>query len=398
MIVQRTFLGGRRWTRPWRIRVDTMAGGTSNLTMTNYMRSGSEDYPILTNWGDGTQTVSKDIVSHTYASDGDYVISHYSLDNFDTAYLKNGSHKNIVEVIDPFPRLPSVGDGYSRTFSGDDYLQAIPSNLFDNNADFITNLSFTFFKIKGGPLRIPSGLFKSLTKLSNISNTFNSSVLDYIPDGLFEGMTTLFGADKTFESAKASYSGNRIFAGCTGLTSIAHCFNNAKIPVFGDDTFNGCTGVTRDNTYTFRGTTSTKNVGARTFANCTNIRQGGYNFSGTTSNSPTMELESIGDYTWQNCTSFVNIDCFLQNVPKLKTLPPHTFSGCTKLNSFGYIFQDAPALGAMDLYLDRCPTDNRFSFQGVPDMTPTTQRVIHVPSGCTIASGYPNKYRIVADR
>lgn len=66
----------------------TRAGGTSNLTMTNYMRSGSEDYPIITNWGDGTQTVSKDIVSHTYASDGDYVISHYSLDNFDTAYLK----------------------------------------------------------------------------------------------------------------------------------------------------------------------------------------------------------------------------------------------------------------------------------------------------------------------
>lgn len=28
MIVQRTFLGGRRWTGPWRIRVDTMAGGT----------------------------------------------------------------------------------------------------------------------------------------------------------------------------------------------------------------------------------------------------------------------------------------------------------------------------------------------------------------------------------
>lgn len=398
MIVQRTFLGGRRWTRPWRIRVDTMAGGKSRLTTTNYMRSGSEDYPIITNWGDGTQTVSKDIASHTYASDGDYVISHYSLDNFDTAYLKVGSHKNIVEVIDPFPRLPSVGDGYYRTFYEDDYLQAIPSNLFDNNADFITNLSFTFYNIKGGPLRIPSGLFKSLTKLSNISNTFNSSVLDYIPDGLFEGMTTLLGADKTFESAKASYSGNRIFAGCTGLTSIAHCFNNAKIPVFGDDTFNGCTGVTRDNTYTFRGITSTKNIGARTFANCTNIIQGGYNFSGTATNRPTMELESIGDYTWQNCTSFTNIDYFLQNVPKLKTLPPHTFSGCTKLNSFGYIFQDAPALGAMDLYMDSCPTDNSSSFQGVPDMTPTTQRVIHVLSGCTITSGYPNKYRIAADR
>ena len=398
MIVQRTFLGGRRWSRPWRIRVDTMAGGTSNLTMTNYMRSGSEDYPIITNWGDGTQTVSKDIASHTYASDGDYIISHYSLDNFVSASLLAGGHKNIVEVIDPFPRLPSVGDGYYRTFYNDYYLQAIPSNLFDNNADFITKLGFTFYGIKRGPLRIPSGLFKSLSKLTHITSIFSESVLDYIPDGLFEGMTTIGGADRTFEKAKASYSGNRIFAGCTGLTSIDHCFNNAKIPVFGDDTFNGCTGVTRDNTNTFRDITSTKNIGARTFANCINIRQGGYNFSGTTSNSPTMELESIGDYTWQNCTSFTNIDGFLQNVPKLKTLPPHTFSGCTKLNSFGYIFQDAPALGAMDLYLDNCPTNNSSSFQGVPDMTVATQRVIHVPSGCAMSSGYPNKYRVVADR
>lgn len=398
MLVQRTFLGGRRWPRPWRIRVDTMAGGTSNLTMTNYMRSGSEDYPIITNWGDGTQTVSKDIVSHTYASDGDYVISHYSLDNFDTAYLENGSHKNIVEVIDPFPRLPSVGDGYSRTFYEDNYLQAIPSNLFDNNADFITNLGFTFYGIKGGPLRIPSGLFKSLSKLTLITSIFSESVLDYIPDGLFEGMTTIVGADRTFENAKASYSGNRIFAGCTGLNSIDHCFNNAKIPVFGDDTFNGCTGVTRDNTNTFRGITSTKNIGARTFANCINIRQGGYNFSGTDSNIPIMELESIGDYTWQNCTSFTYIGKFLHNVPKFKTLPPHTFSGCTKLNSFGYIFNDAPALGAMDLYLDSCPSFYEPPFLGVPDMTPTTQRVIHVPSGCTSTSEYPNKYRVVADR
>ena len=397
MIVQRTFLGSRRWARPWRIRVDTRAGGTSNLTMTNYMRSGSEDYPIITNWGDGTQTVSKDIASHTYASDGDYIISHYSLDNFVSASLLNGGHKKIVEVIDPFPRLPSVGDGYYRTFYNDYYLQAIPSNLFDNNADFITKLGFTFYGIKGGPLRIPSGLFKSLSKLTLITSIFSESVLDYIPDGLFEGMTTIVGADRTFEKAKASYSGNRIFAGCTGLTSIDHCFNKAKIPVFGDDTFNGCAGVTEYNTNTFRDITSTKNIGARTFANCTNIRQGGYNFSGSSSDN-NMMLESIGDYTWQNCTSLTNIDCFLQNVPKLKTLPPHTFSGCTRINSFGYIFQDAPALGAMDLYLDSCPTDNRSSFQGVPDMTAATQRVIHVPSGCAMSSKYPNKYRVVADR
>lgn len=397
MIVQRTFLGGRRWTGPWRIRVDTRAGGTSNRTITNYMRSGSEDYPIITNWGDGTQTVSKDIASHTYASDGDYIISHYSLDNFVSASLLDGGHKNIVEVIDPFPRLPSVGDGYYRTFREDDYLQAIPSNLFDNNADFITKLGFTFYGIKGGPLRIPSGLFKSLSKLTLITSIFYESVLDYIPDGLFEGMTTIVSADRTFEKAKASYSGNRIFAGCTGLTSIDHCFYNAEIPVFGDDTFNGCAGVTRYNTNTFRDITSTKNVGARTFANCTNIRQGGYNFSGSFSDT-NMKLESIGDYTWQNCTSLTNIDFFLQYAPKLKTLPPHTFSGCTKINSFGYIFQDAPALGAMDLYLDSCPTHNSISFQGVPDMTAATQRVIHVPSGCAMSSKYPNKYRVVADR
>lgn len=397
MIVQRTFLGGRRWTGPWRIRVDTRAGGTSNLTIANYMRSGSEDYPIITNWGDGTQTVSKDIASHTYASDGDYIISHYSLDNFVSASLLNGGHENIVEVIDPFPRLPSVGNGYSRTFYEDYYLQAIPSNLFDNNADFITNLGFTFYGIKGGPLRIPSGLFKSLSKLTLITSIFSESVLDYIPDGLFEGMTTIVSADRTFEKAKASYSGNRIFAGCTGLTSIDHCFYKAEIPVFGDDTFNGCAGVTRYNTNTFRDITSTKNVGARTFANCTNIGQGGYNFSGSFSDT-NMKLESIGDYTWQNCTSLTNIDFFLQYAPKLKTLPPHTFSGCTKINSFGYIFQDAPALGAMDLYLDSCPTHNSISFQGVPDMTAATQRVIHVPSGCAMSSKYPNKYRVVADR
>ena len=398
MIVQRTFLGSRCWTGPWRIRVDTMAGGTSNLTMTNYMRSGSKDYPILTDWGDGTRTVSKDIASHTYTSDGDYVISHYSLDNFNTAYLKNGSHESIVEVIDPFPRLPLMGDGFSSVFSYDSYLQTIPSNLFDNNADFITSLSGTFLAITGGPLRIPSGLFKSLTKLSNISGTFLRSVLDYIPDGLFEGMTTIVDADQTFVEAKASYSGNRIFAGCTGLTNIDHCFNNAKIPVFGNDTFNGCTGVTIDNAYTFSGITSTKNVGARTFANCTNIKQGAYNFCRTTNKGPTMELESIGDYTWQNCTSLTDTVYFLKNVPKLKTLPPHTFSGCTKLTQASYLlYEDAPAFGAMDLYMDSC-FHTSLGFKGVPDMTPTTQRVIHVPSGCTKRSRYPNKYRVVADR
>ena len=37
MIVQRTFLGSRRWTGPWRIRVDTMAGGISDLTVTMYL-------------------------------------------------------------------------------------------------------------------------------------------------------------------------------------------------------------------------------------------------------------------------------------------------------------------------------------------------------------------------
>lgn len=398
MIVQRTLLGGRRWTGPWRIRVDTKAGGTSNLTIKNYMGSKSSSYPILTDWGDGTHTASKAIVSHTYASDGDYVISHYSLDNFDTAYLKNGSHENIVEVIDPLPRLPLMGDGFSSVFSYDSYLQTIPSNLFDNNADFITSLSGTFLAITGGPLRIPSGLFKSLTKLSNISGTFLRSVLDYIPDGLFEGMTTIVDADQTFTKAKASYSGNRIFAGCTGLTSIGHCFNNAEIPVFGDDTFNGCTGITNGNTYTFSGTTSTKNVGARTFANCTNIGQGGYNFCRTTSNGPTMELESIGDYTWQNCTSLTDTIYFLKNVPKLKTLPPHTFSGCTKLTQASYLlYEDAPAFGAMDLYMDSC-FHTSLGFKGVPDMTPTTQRVIHIPRRCGAVSGYPSKYTVVADR
>lgn len=87
MIVQRTFLGGRRWTGPWRIRVDTKAGGSSNLTIRNYMR-GSSGHPILTDWGDDTRTISISESSHTYASDGDYIISHYSLDNFNTAYLK----------------------------------------------------------------------------------------------------------------------------------------------------------------------------------------------------------------------------------------------------------------------------------------------------------------------
>lgn len=96
MIVQRTFLGGRRWTGPWRIRVDTKAGGSSNLTIRNYMR-GSSGHPILTDWGDDTRTISISESSHTYASDGDYIISHYSLDNFNTAYLKNGSHKILLK-------------------------------------------------------------------------------------------------------------------------------------------------------------------------------------------------------------------------------------------------------------------------------------------------------------
>lgn len=397
MIVQRTLLGSRRWTGPWRIRVDTKAGGSSNLRISNYMHS-SSSHPILTDWGDGTHTVSNDIVSHTYASDGDYIISHYSLDNFSTALLLYGGHKNIVEVLDPFPRLPFVGNGFDQTFWNDDYLQTVPSNLFDNNADFITTLGSTFRGIKGGPLHIPAGLFKRLTKLSDIYTTFTESVLDYIPDGLFEGMTTIVDAERTFEEAKASYSGNRVFAGCTGLTTINYCFNNAEIPVFGDDTFNGCTGVTKGNTYTFRGITSTKNVGARTFANCTNIEYGHFNFTAINKSGPTMELELIGDYTWQNCTSLTDTIYFLANVPKLKTLPPHTFSGCVKLTQATYLlFNDAPAFGAMDLYMDSCFHTN-LGFKGVPDMTPTTQRVIHIPRRCGAVSGYPNKYTVVADR
>jgi len=399
MIVQRTFLGGRRWTGPWRIRVDTKAGGTSNLTMTNYMSSSSSSYPILTDWGDGTHTVSKDIASHTYASDGDYVISHYSLDNFNTALLlTNGGHKNIVEVIDPFPRLPSMGDGYSQTFREDDYLQTIPSNLFDSNADFITNLVYTFYGIKGGPLHIPAGLFKNLSRLSYISNIFRDSVLDYIPNGLFEGMVTITDARRTFEGAKASYSGNRIFAGCTGLLDATYCFTGAVIPIFGDDTFNGCSGITKfGNTYNFANLPATKSVGARTFANCTGIGSCKYNFGGYSGGTP--KLESIGDYTWQNCTALESADFFLNKAPKLKTLPSHTFSGCTKLTDLDRLFFDnGSSLGAMDLYLDSCPTTPYFAFESVPDMTATTRRVIHVPHGCTMRSGYPNKYTVVADR
>lgn len=397
MIVQRTFLGGRRWTGPWRIRVDTMAGGTSNLTIKNYMSSSSSSYPILTDWGDGTHTVSKDIASHTYTSDGDYVISHYSLDNFTTALLlRNGGHKNIVEVIDPFPRLPSVGDGFSEIFDAAYYLQSIPSNLFDNNADFITMLISTFSHLKGGPLHIPVGLFKSLSKLSDITWIFGGGgVFDYIPDGLFEGMTTITNALGAFQDAKASYSGNRIFAGCTGLERAPYCFQSTGIPVFGDDTFNGCTGLT-DISDTL-GRISAKTVGARTFANCTSITDCGSNFDNV---NVALELESLGDYTWQNCTSLTRTLYFLQNAPKIKTLPPRTFSGCTKLKDISYLFiDDASSLGAMDLYLDSCITQigNDPSFAGVPDMTATTQRVIHVPSGCTMTSRYPNKYTVVAD-
>ena len=397
MIVQRTFLGGRRWTGPWRIRVDTRAGGTSNLTMTNYMSSSSSSYPILTDWGDGTQTVSTDIASHTYASDGDYVISHYSLNNFITASLLGGSHKNIVEVIDPFPRLPSVGDGFKDTFANDEYLQTIPSSLFDNNADFITNLGYTFRGIKGGPLHIPAGLFKSLSKLARIPLIFYGSVLDYIPDGLFEGMTTIVDVTSAFYNVKASYSGNRVFTGCTGIKNATYCFHKTDIPVFGDDTFNGCTGLIGLN-YTFRNI-SAKSVGARTFANCTGVTDCRYNFDYNTSDDTISKLESIGDYTWQNCTSLEKASYFLCNAPKLKALPSHTFSGCTKLKTLDWILnENGAALGAMDLYLDSCPTGNNFSFKGVPDMSATTQRVIHVPSGCAMSSGYPNKYRVVADR
>ena len=397
MIVQRTFLGGRRcWTGPWRIRVDTKAGGTSNLTMTNYMNSKSSSYPILTDWGDGTHTVSKDIVSHTYASDGDYVISHYSSDNFTTALLLAGGHENIVEVLDPFPRLPSVGDGFSTTFANDNYLQTIPSGLFDNNADFITNLSGTFKYIQGGPLHIPAGLFKSLTKLSNISGTFSRSVLDYIPDGLFEGMATIDIARFAFYSVKASHAGSRIFAGCTGLEDASYCFDDAVIPVFGDDIFNGCTGLTNIG-YTLSDIDTTKSVGARTFANCISVTSCGYNL--TPSNGrDSLKLESIGDYMWQNCTALEKTSYFLIGAPKLKTLPPHTFSGCTKLKTLDCLLgENGAALGAMDLYLDSCISSVSISFNGVPAMTATTQRVIHIPSGCTVPGYQKSKYRVVAD-
>lgn len=398
MIVQRTFLGSRRWTGPWRIRVDTMAGGTSNRMMTNYMSSNSSSTPILTDWGDGTRTVSKDIAFHTYASDGDYVISHYSLDNYTTALLlaSGGGHENIVEVIDPFPRLPSVGDGFGSVFYGDKYLQTIPSNLFYNNADFITVLNRTFSSISGGPLHIPAGLFKSLHKLSNITDIFYNSVLDYIPDGLFEGITTITYASSTFDRAKASHAGSRIFAGCTGLEDASHCFHDAVIPVFGDDIFNGCTGLTNIG-YTLCGIDTTKSVGARTFANCTSVTSCGYNLN-PSNGVVSLELESIGDYMWQNCTALERTSYFLLSAPKLKTLPPHTFSGCTKLKTLDWILEEnGAALGAMDLYLDSCISSVHPSFDGVPAMTATTQRVIHIPSGCTVPSYQKSKYRVVAD-
>ena len=288
-----------------------------------------------------------------------------------------------------------MGDEYSYIFDEDDYLQTIPSNLFDSNADFITNLAYTFNGIKGGPLHIPAGLFKNLSRLSSISHIFRGSVLDYIPNGLFEGMVAITDASYTFSGAKASYSGNRIFAGCTGLSDASYCFDHAVIPIFGDDTFNGCSGITNGGiVYTFANLPATKSVGARTFANCTGIGGCEANFKNT------PELESIGDYTWQNCTALKETTNFLVSAPKLKTLPPHTFSGCTKLENISRLFNiDGSSLGAMNLYLDNCiPSYYYPSFIKVPDMTATTQRVIHVPSGCTVPSGYRKKYTVVADR
>lgn len=398
MIVQRTLLGpGGKWAGPWRIRVNTEASGTSNLTVQNYMHSANK-HPILTDWGDGTRTLSTYIDSHTYAEPGDYIISHYSSDNFQTALLRNGSHKTIVEVLDVFPRLPAVGDGYASTFDSDTYLQAVPSGLFDNNSDYITNLGDTFTHIDGASFHIPSGLFNHLSNLINIHDLFAYSHIDYIPDDLFKGNTTITNASNTFESIKASYAGSRIFMGCIGLKDVDYTFRHADIESLGDDTFNGCTSI--DGSW-FTYTTydiKAKRIGARTFANCTSIDSCYYNISGTITSSTDSYLESLGDYTWQNCTALVRTDYFLYNVPKLTTIPSHIFSGCTSLNALSYVcYKDAPSLGAINLYIDNCISMYSPAFTGVSDMTATTQRIIHIPSRCSVTNNFPKKYTVVAD-
>lgn len=396
MIVQRTFLGpGRKWVGPWRVRVNTEASGTSKLTVHSCLY-GINKKLLLFDWGDGTQTISAGTyVTHTYAEPGDYIVSHYARGNWDDVKLYCESSESLVEVLDAFPRLPAVGDRFNRVFNSTKYLQTIPVDLFDNNADYITSLNGAFYSITGGPLHIPAGLCSHLYKLTNVANMFGGgSTIDYIPDGLFENMKTLTTAASVFSNVNAAYAGSRIFAGCTGLTDIYSAFYAAHMDSLGDDTFNGCTSLDGEMSDALS-VLYCKSVGARTYANCPSVTSCGHDFSAV------PNLESLGDYTWQNCTGLVKGYEFLKSAPKLKTLPSHTFSNCPNFIMNGYMFYDqyhgTPVLGAFDLYLDNCPTMyNEFAY--VPDMTSTTRRIIHVPAGCTAKSKFPTKYTIVADR
>ena len=49
MLIQRMMLGGAKRVGSWRIRVNTEASGTSNLTVSNYMYSDS-GANITTDW------------------------------------------------------------------------------------------------------------------------------------------------------------------------------------------------------------------------------------------------------------------------------------------------------------------------------------------------------------
>ena len=416
MLIQRMMLGGAKRAGSWRIRVNTEASGTSNLTVSNYMYSDS-GVNITTDWGDGTRTTQSALATHTYANPGDYVISHMSKgSDYSGIKIKAGEHSTITDVLDVLPSLPTMGDGFAKCFYKCPYLKSVPEGLFDNNADQITTLENAFSYITTGPLSVPGNLYKGMSKLTSISHLYDHSVLGSdIPDGWFEGNTVLTDVSYCFSNATLDKCGDNTFKDCTALSNINEAFSSASINSIGNATFKNCTAIVPTNSYfgtfsrikcnslgneTFANCTqltsardiffyiNIKRIGERTFANCTNINA---NYTmGIFYDSSFYEyesnLESLGDYTFENIQNMSMNGIITSD--RLTTLPPHMFKGVRKFGinqASGVPPFRMPNLGACDLYLDTDDYHSDYGYNifesdgvyGIPKMTDTTKRYVH---------------------
>ena len=351
---------GDKWVGPWRIRVNTEADEAGNLTAKNHLMT-KDGTPILTDWGDGTSTISDnktEYITHTYAKAGEYIISHYALNSFeytavfrdyitaddDGTEYKKYMNQQIIEVIDPLPQMTDYRR-YTRScaFMEDRHLKKIPANLFVNNTD-ITDLSNTF--LNTDLQEIPKGLFDKLTNLTRICGVFEKydnkySVALDIPEHLFDNCP-ITECDSTFRGAYLTNIPNGLFSG-KPIKSAINTFGEAIITgSIGDGIFSNCTSLTDIGYYTspygpfYK--TKCKSIGDNTFSGCTSLKAAPSDLFNFNSDG----LTSLGSGTFKGCTSLTTVKCFKKmsydsSLPAI-TLGDGTFEGCTALKSAVSVF------------------------------------------------------------